>query len=102
MCARACVVLFYLTVRTCENISMKVADILDFPLTKMSLMNSVNSFNSAVLEEIETLNIHDFGIFLELEPEEEEKAMLEQNIQIALQAGGIGLEDNYKLLLKKK
>ena len=85
--------LFYLTVRTCENISMKVADILDFPLTKMSLMNSVNSFNTAVLEEIETLNIHDFGIFLELEPEEEEKAMLEQNIQIALQAGGIGLED---------
>jgi len=85
--------LFYLTVRTCENISMKVADILDFPLTKMSLMNSVNSFNAAVLEEIETLNIHDFGIFLELEPEEEEKAMLEQNIQIALQAGGIGLED---------
>jgi hypothetical protein len=85
--------LFYLTVRTCENISMKVADLLDFPLTKMSLMNSINSFNTAVLEEVETLNVHDFGIFLELEPEEEEKAALEQNIQIALQSGAIGLED---------
>ena len=85
--------LFYLTVRTCENISMKVADLLEFPLTKMSLMNSINSFNTAVLEEIETLNTHDFGIFLELEPEEEEKAALEQNIQVALQSGAIGLED---------
>ena len=85
--------LFYLTVRTCENISMKVADLLEYPLTKMSLMNSINSFNTAVLEEVETLNMHDFGIFLELEPEEEEKAVLEQNIQVALQNGNIGLED---------
>jgi hypothetical protein len=85
--------LFYLTVRTCENISMKVADVLEFPLTKMSLVNSINTFNTAVLEEIEELALHDFGIFLELEPEEEEKAQLEQNIQIALQSGAIGLED---------
>ena len=56
-------------------------------------MNSINSFNTAVLEEVETLNMHDFGIFLELEPEEEEKAVLEQNIQVALQNGNIGLED---------
>ena len=72
---------------------MRVADVLDFPLTKMSLMNSINTFNTSVLEEIENLNLHDFGIFLELEPEEEEKAQLEQNIQVALQTGGIGLED---------
>ena len=85
--------LFYLTIRTCENISMKVADVLDFPLTKMSLVNSINTFNTAVLEEVEELALHDFGIFLELEPEEEEKAQLEQNIQIALQSGAIGLED---------
>jgi hypothetical protein len=85
--------MFYLTVRTCENVSMRVSDVLNFPLTKMSLVNSINTFNTAVLEEIEYLNLHDFGIFLELEPEEEEKSQLEQNIQIALQAGMIGLED---------
>ena len=85
--------MFYLTVRTCENVSMRVADVLNFPLTKMSLVNSINTFNTAVLEEIEYLSLHDFGIFLELEPEEEEKSQLEQNIQIALQAGMIGLED---------
>jgi len=72
---------------------MRVSDVLNFPLTKMSLVNSINTFNTSVLEEIEYLNLHDFGIFLELEPEEEEKSQLEQNIQIALQAGMIGLED---------
>ena len=85
--------LFYLTTRICENISMRVADVLDFPLTKMSLMNSINTFNTSVLEEIENLNLHDFGIFLESEPEEEEKSQLEQNIQVALQTQAIGLED---------
>ena len=37
--------------------------------------------------------MHEFGIFLELEPEEEDKQVLERNIQIALQNGGIDLED---------
>ena len=37
--------------------------------------------------------MHEFGIFLELEPEEEQKQILEKNIQIALQGGQISLED---------
>ena len=45
------------------------------------------------LRRINELQLHDFGIYLELEPEEEEKAMLEQNIQIALQTGAIALTD---------
>tara|TARA_R100001443_G_scaffold17780_1_gene28312 strand:+ start:40 stop:792 length:753 start_codon:yes stop_codon:yes gene_type:complete len=83
----------YLTVRTCENISLRVSDMLNFPLTKESLIGSINTFNVNTLEEIDKLALHDFGIFLELEPEEEEKSLLEQNIQIALQAKNIGLED---------
>ena len=85
--------LMYLTVRTCENISLRVADMLNFPLTKNALMNSINSFNVSTLEELDKLTLHEFGIFLELEPEEEEKAVLEQNIQIALKTQAIGLED---------
>jgi hypothetical protein len=56
-------------------------------------MNSINQFNVSSLQEIDKLNMHEFGIFLELEPEEEEKQYLERNIQIALQGGQIGLED---------
>ena len=83
----------YLTLRICENISKKVSDMLDFPLTANALKNSITAFNTITLEQIDKLNLHDFGIFLDLEPDEEEKAQLEQNIQVALSSGGIDLED---------
>ena len=105
--------LMYLTVRVAENISLRAADALSFPLLKNALISSINQTNVATLSEIEKLNMHEFGIFLELEPEQEEQAQLEQNIQIAIKAGQIGLEDaidireinNFKLanqLLKQK
>ncbi len=83
----------YLTLRIAENIALKVADALEFPLTAESLVNSISDYNVNTLKEVVNLNLHDFGIFLELEPDEEEKQQLEQNIQVALQQGGIDLED---------
>jgi hypothetical protein len=85
--------LMYITIRTAENISLRVNDALNFPLTKDALLNSINTFNVKTMEELEQVGLHDFGIFLELEPDAEEKNKLEQNIQIALKAGGIDLED---------
>ena len=83
----------YLTLKLAENISLKVADALEFPLTKASLQNSISTYNIKTLSEVVNLNLHDFGIFLELEPDEEEKQQLEANIQVALQAGNIDVED---------
>jgi len=83
----------YLTLRICENISKKVNDMLDYPLTANALNQSITVFNSKTLQGLKELNLHDFGIFLDLEPDEEEKAQLEQNIQVALSSGGIDLED---------
>jgi len=83
----------YITLKIAENISLKIADALEFPLTAESLKNSISSFNAKTLEQISALNLHDFGIFLELEPDEEEQAKLEQNIQVALQNSGIDLDD---------
>jgi len=85
--------LMYLTVRNAENISLKISDMLNFPLTKEALLSSINQFNVSTLEDIEKLNTHEFGIFLELEPDEEEQQRLEQNIQVALQGGLIDLSD---------
>ena len=85
--------LMYLTIRISENISLKASDALSFPLLKNALMGSINNSNVNTLQEIEKLNLHEFGIFLELEPEQEEKQTLERNIQTAIQAGQIGLED---------
>jgi len=83
----------YLTLKTCENVSLRIADCLDFPLTANVLEQSISTYNTATLRDIKNLNLHDFGIYLELEPDEEEKAMLEQNIQIALQNQSIDLDD---------
>jgi len=85
--------LLYLTVRTCENISLKVADVIENPLTENALTNAISTFNTKTLEELMNLQLHDFGIYLELEPEEEDKALLEQNIQVALQTQAIVLSD---------
>lgn len=83
----------FLTLRICENISKRAADALKFPITANALRNSISLYNTETLKELEQLDIHDFGIYLEVEPDEEEKAQLEQNIQVALQSGGIDLED---------
>ena len=83
----------YLTVRACENISLRVADMINFGLTNNALKSSIGIFNTNTLKEIDKLHLYDFGIFLELEPEDEEKAMIEQNIQMALQQNQIYLED---------
>jgi hypothetical protein len=85
--------LMYITIRNAENIGLRVNDALQFPLTKEALLSSINTFNVNTLEEIAKLDIHNFGIFLELEPDAEEKAMLEQNIQVSLQQNSINLED---------
>jgi hypothetical protein len=85
--------LLYVTLRICENISLKVADLVQNPLTENSLANSISKFNKETLLELSNLQLHDFGISLEMEPEHEEKAMLEQNVQMALQTGAIALSD---------
>ena len=83
----------YIALKICENISLKLADALSYPLTANALVEGISIYNVETLREISNLNLHDFGIFLELEPDDEERAQLEQNIQVALQSGGIDLED---------
>jgi hypothetical protein len=83
----------YLTLRTAENISLRISDVLEFGNTKQAFINGIGKFNVGTLEEIKNLHLHDFGIFLELAPDEEEKQLLENNIQVALQRDQIYLED---------
>ena len=85
--------LLFVSLRICENISLKIGDIIYNPLNKKSLQNSISNFNTQTLQQLIDLQLHDFGIYLELEPEEEEKALLEQNIQTALKIGSIALSD---------
>jgi hypothetical protein len=83
----------FLVLRACENISLRVADSLQFDLLRESLIDSISLYNVKTLEEVSNLHLFDFGIYLEIEPDEEERAMLEQNIQMALQQQSITLPD---------
>ena len=83
----------YLTLKTAEAISLRISDVLEFGPTRESFIQSIGKSNVGTLEEISKLQLHDFGIFLELAPDEEEKQLLENNIQISLQKEQINLED---------
>lgn len=82
-----------ITKRIAECLSLRVADILNYADFRDEFAMQVGKYNLAILDDIKNLYLHSFGIFIELEPDEEEKAQVEQNIQIALQAGQIDLED---------
>ena len=83
----------YLTAKTAEAISLRVSDILEFSPTRDSFISSIGRFNVATLDDIKNMHLHDFGIFIELTPDEEEKQLLENNIQQALAKDQIYLED---------
>jgi hypothetical protein len=76
-----------------EALTYRIADILEYSDFKDDFINKIGKYNVSILGEISDLYIYDFGIFIELSPDEEQKAMLEQNIQMALSKGDINLED---------
>ena len=76
-----------------EALTYRVADILEYANFKDDFVNKIGKYNVSILNEIRDLYIYDFGIFIEVAPDEEEKAMLEANIQMALSKGDIYLED---------
>jgi hypothetical protein len=76
-----------------EALTYRIADILEYSDFKDEFINKIGRYNVSILNEISDLYIYDFGIFIEVAPDEEEKAQLEQNIQVALSKGDINLED---------
>lgn len=76
-----------------EALTYRVADILQYSDFKDDFANKIGKYNVSILNEIKDLYIYDFGIFIDVSPDEEQKAQLEQNIQMALSKGDINLED---------
>jgi len=76
-----------------ESITYRVADILEYSDFKEDFATKIGRYNVSILNDIKELYIYDFGIFIEVSPDEEQKAQLEANIQMALSKGDINLED---------
>ena len=83
----------FLTADVAEGLSLRISDILEYSPSRDAFIQKIGGFNVATLDELKDLHLHDFGIMLELSPDDEEKGMLENNIQTALSAGLIDLED---------
>ena len=83
----------FITTSLAEAISLRFKDVLEFHPTKEAFITALGRFTVGSLEELKNLHMHDFGIFLELEPDQEEKQLLEANIQTALAQNSIFLED---------
>jgi hypothetical protein len=76
-----------------EAVTYRIADILEYADFKDDFANKIGKYNVSILNEIKDLYVYDFGIFIEVSPDEEQKQQLEANISIALQKGDINLED---------
>ena len=85
--------MLYLTAEASECLSLRVADIIEYSPTKQAFIQAIGSHNVATLEEISELHLYDFGIFIELQPDDEQKQVLENNIQQALAQKMIDLDD---------
>ena len=85
--------MLYLTAEVAECLSLRVSDIVEYSPTKDAFIQAIGAHNVATIEEMKNLHLYDFGIFIELLPDEEEKQMLENNIQVALGQKTIDLDD---------
>ena len=83
----------FLTAETAECLSLRISDILEYSPTRDAFIQSIGAHNVATLDEMVNLHLYDFGIFIELTPDDEEKQLLENNIQMALSSGLIELGD---------
>ena len=83
----------YITTTLAEAISIRIKDVLEFHPQRDAMIGGIGRFSVGALKEMSTLHLHDFGIFLELDPDEDEKQLVENNIQAALSRDQIFLED---------
>lgn len=83
----------FLTADLCDGLSLRISDIIEYSPTREAFIHKIGNQNVAVLQEMSDLYLYDFGIFIELAPDEEERQILENNIQAAISAGLIDLDD---------
>ena len=85
--------MLYLTARNAECLSLRISDIIEYSPTRNAFIQAIGAHNVATLDEMKNLHLYDFGIFIELLPDDEEKALLENNIQQSLAQQSIDLDD---------
>ena len=83
----------FMTQRLAECVMYRISDVLEYSDMAEDFAKAIGRNSVELLDEIKDLHLHDFGIFIELHPDEEERNVLEQNIQMSLSAGKIDIDD---------
>jgi hypothetical protein len=104
-----------ITKRVCEDSVLKLQDFFKYSKNKSIYNFALGNDLENNIEMMEELPLRSFGMFIEVAPDEEEKAILEQNIQISLSQQQLRIEDaiavrriknaklaNQMLILKRK
>ena len=83
----------YITQKLAECVAYRISDVLEYSDMSDDFVKNIGRESMSILREISELHLHDFGIFIEIHPDEEEKNILEQNIQASLAAQKIDIDD---------
>jgi hypothetical protein len=87
----------YMTKKIAEAVGYRISDVLEYSDDKKTFIQAIGKANVSILQEISKLYLHDFGVFIEISPDAQEKEYLEQNIQQALAKELIYLDDAAEL-----
>jgi len=81
------------TRRVSQSITVRMQDLVNFKGLHKMYTNVIGDTSMHSIDMMKKLSIHEFGITLEVAPSEEEKQMMEQNIQVSLSQKELRLED---------
>mgnify|MGYP003147139741 FL=1 len=79
--------------RTGQSVCMRLQDLLKYSKPLKGYISALGDTTIKNIELSKDLSIHDFGIFIEVAPDAQEKQLLEQNIQVSLAQKELRLED---------
>jgi len=88
----------WITLKTAESILYRIQDIIRYyPSLKEDFIRKIGATAVEDLESIANLHLSDFALNLYLEQDDEEKAMLDQDLTLAIEQGLITIADKYKV-----
>ena len=82
-----------ITKNLAKSVALRVQDLVNYSGSYKGYIQSIGDFSMKAIEVTKDVTLADYGIMIEPLPDEEEKALLEQNIQVSLQEGELRIED---------
>jgi hypothetical protein len=85
--------LLSITQNTAKSVALRVQDLVKYKGAYKGYVQAIGEFNMKAIEVSKDVTMADYGIMIEPLPDDEQKALLEQNIQMSIQQQALRLED---------